>query len=252
MEAPLKPTAELLWPEVDQDHLQLLCQQYSHFRATPATADSLYHATALFLLDYFTHPSTPVEELELFYKRLFYTELPLPEDTYIVAYATTMVGLWRLRETILDKEMSQTKELLKKLVGCEEYMRAFMQTLRCLAYEGVVVLKPKLAYSPGAEEQMKGMLDLGDRRVEDVDLWGLAAALDVNIVVERLNITDNQTYKSARTGENKLILSLATVVPGKNESTDMPYYPLYPQNWELRDEAAYTQLQERLHLRLAD
>ena len=248
---PFQPTAELHWQEAEDTHQKLICNQFSHFRNTTPTADSLYHATVLFLLDYFTHPSTNVTELELFYKRLFYSELPIPDDDYIGAYATTLEGLWRLRETIQEGKKDKTSELREKLIGVDQYMQAFTQVLRCLAYEGVMVLKPDEAYSPGAEEAMKGMLELGDRRVEDVDLWGLAAALDVHITLEKLDLSSQSTYKSVRSGENKLRLSLATVTHGKSEFHHSPYYPLYPQGWELHDGAAYTELQERLHLRLS-
>lgn len=221
----------------------ILGQRYSHFRDVKPTPDSLYRATSLFLLDYFTHSSTP--DLDLLYKRLFYLELPLADERYIEAYAITLEGLWRLRE-VLKESAQNAIDLRGKLIGCEAYMNAFMQVLRCLAYEGVVVLKPGEAYSEGAEEELKEIVR-GDGCVDDVDLWGLAAALDVNISVERLNLGNRAEYCSARGSEKKLTISLATLTRQQGESSYSPYYPLYRKGWSELVEADF---QERLHSKI--
>lgn len=220
-------------------------RRYSHFRDVKPTPDSLYRATCLFLLDYFTHSATP--DLDLFYKRLFYLELPLADEQYIEAYAITLEGLWRLREVLLKESRQNVTDLSAKLIRCEDYMNAFMQVLRCLAYEGVVVLKPAQAYSEGAEEELKAILR-GDGYVDDVDLWGLAAALDVNICVERLNSEGRAEYFSVRGGEKKLTLSLATFIRTQRDQSYSPYYPLYQKGWS---ELSETEFQEHLHSRIA-
>ena len=223
------------------EYKSTLGQKYSHFRDVKPTPDSLYRATSLFLLDYFTHSHS--SDLDLFYKRLFYLELPLVHEQFIEAYAITLEGLWRLREVLLKESTQNAIDLRGKLIGCDAYMNAFMQVLRCLAYKGVVVLKPGEAYSEGAEETLQEIWR-GDGCVDDVDLWGLAAALDVNIRVERLNLEDMAEYRSVRGGEKKLTISLATLTRQQREPSYSPYYPLYRKGWSELNEVDF---QERLH-----
>ena len=214
-----------------EEYIERLGKKYSHCRFTQPGNNSLYHAIAYYLTDLFTHSQCPRPIFELFYKRIFYTELFIPIDPYVAQYATVLEVLWQLYELILARNWSKLREMGSRLITCAEYIQCFTQVLRCLAYSGIVVLKPSEAYSSDAEEECRGMMSMTDRKVETVDIWGLSAALDMHIIVEDMNRENTIEYQSVRPGEQKPRIYLA----GKGRDQEVfrieEYCALYPVGW---------------------
>jgi len=188
-----RPFAELISEVPDspnfQSQAQRLSPKYAAWRNVPADGNCFYRSVAFALLDYLLSPATPIQDLEMLFKRIRWQEMPLPDDliTDYMAVSMVLMEIWKKKQA----GNPNFEGFLMNLLGSNEYMFPFIKVLRNLSYQSLLFFKPEGIYYAGCEEDMRENLRFGQQSGE-ADLLGLSSALDINIVQVTMGASDYQ------------------------------------------------------------
>ena len=207
-----RPFAELITEVPNspnfQSQAQRLSSKYAAWRNVPADGNCFYRSVAFALLDYLLSPATPIQDLEMLFKRIRWQEMPLPDDR-ITDYMTVLkvlMDIWGKKQA----GNPNFEGFLMNLLGLNEFMIPFINVLRNLSYQSLLFFKPEGIYYAGCEEDMRENLRFGQQSGE-ADMLGLSSALDINLVHVTMGASDYQetiTQFSSQRREMKVLVTL--------------------------------------------
>lgn len=205
-----------------QKQVQRLAPSYAAWRNVPADGNCFYRSVAFTLFDHLLSPATPLQDLEMLYKRIRWQEVSLPDDR-IPDYMITL----RLLKDMLDKKTAGIHDFegyLIKILGSNVFMTPFIRVLRNLSYQSLLIFKPEGIYYAGCEEDMRENLRFGMQSGE-ADMLGLSSALDINIVQVTMGASDYRETTTQFTSQRRKEKALVTLHVGLISGHFYAFYP---------------------------
>ena len=169
--------------------VQRLSSHYSAWRDVPADGNCFYRAVAFGLLEHLLNPTAPYQELELLYKRIRWQEMPVPDDR-VTDYMTVLTVLHELLQKKREGYADFSAQLMH-LMQDSAFMKSFINVLRNLSYQSLLLFKPEGIYYAGCEEDMRENLRFGQQSGE-ADMLGLSSGLDISITQVTMGPSDFQ------------------------------------------------------------
>lgn len=169
--------------------VQRLSASYAAWRDVPADGNCFYRSIAFGLLEYLLSPAAPYEELELLFKRIRWQEMPIPDDR-VADYMTVLTVLFELLQK-KHEGYADFSEQLMHFMQDSDFMKSFINVLRNLSYQSLLLFKPEGIYYAGCEEDMRENLRFGQQSGE-ADMLGLSSALDISITQVTMGSSDFQ------------------------------------------------------------
>ena len=168
--------------------VERLSTKYEYWRDVPADGNCFYRSIAYSLLDHFLSPSTPLSDFEMFYKRLRWQELTLPDER-ITDYFLVISVLFHLLQAKQQPGNTDFSSKIDTLMQSDAFVKPLIRVLRNLTYQSILTFKPEGLFYPGCEDEYRENLRFGQQSGE-VDYIGLSSALEVTITVVTLGKSD--------------------------------------------------------------
>lgn len=206
--------------------VERLSTVYSAWRDVPADGNCFYRSVAFGLLEYLLSPVAPYEELELLYKRIRWQEMPIPDDR-VADYMIVLIVL----ADLLQKKYAGYADfstLLMRIMQDSDFMRSFIQVLRNLSYQSLLLFKPEGIYYAGCEEDMRENLRFGQQSGE-ADMLGLSSGLDINITQVTMGPSDFRETQLQFPSKRRATQARITVHTGLIGGHFYAFYPSQTQ-----------------------